>query len=120
MLWTQFSAKKIVLKPNVTVNCCRKIASSVLRKKFSPFPPSKIPKIITLTPFVALYVSSYSVDAIIGLAPWQGCQIVYFETKNPFLYILEGLGMENVFIFYDHLEHFTAKLYQTNLLVWNT
>jgi hypothetical protein len=34
----------------------------------------------------------------------QGCQMVYFHTKkSQFGHILEGLGMENVGIFYDHL-----------------
>jgi hypothetical protein len=28
--------------------------------------------------------------------------------KSQFGYILEGLGVENVDIFYDHLEYFTA------------
>jgi hypothetical protein len=37
----------------------------------------------------------------------QGCQMVYFHTQNPNLgrYILEGLGMENVWTCYGHLEH---------------
>jgi hypothetical protein len=36
--------------------------------------------------------------------PNQGCQMVYFLTKNlNFGYILEGLGMMNVGIFYGHL-----------------
>jgi hypothetical protein len=30
----------------------------------------------------------------------------YFQTENPNLgTLLEGFGMENVFIFYDHLEY---------------
>jgi hypothetical protein len=33
----------------------------------------------------------------------QGCQIVYFQTKNPNLGILGGPW--NVFVFYDHLEY---------------
>jgi hypothetical protein len=38
--------------------------------------------------------------------------MVYFNNKNSqFGYILEGLGMENVGIYYDHLEYFTAILY---------
>jgi hypothetical protein len=42
----------------------------------------------------------------------QGCQMDCFQTKNPnFGKILEGLGMENVVIFYDQLEHFTAIWY---------
>jgi hypothetical protein len=33
----------------------------------------------------------------------------YFQTENPNLgKFLEGLGMENVGMFYDHLEYFTA------------
>jgi hypothetical protein len=36
--------------------------------------------------------------------------MVYFQTKNTTLglYVLEGLGMENVCIFYGHLEYWTA------------
>jgi hypothetical protein len=35
--------------------------------------------------------------------------MAYFQTKNPHLgKFWEGLGMENVGIFYDHLEYFTA------------
>jgi hypothetical protein len=42
----------------------------------------------------------------------QGCQMVCFETKNPDLgKFLEGLGIENVDILYDHWEHF--------LVIWN-
>jgi hypothetical protein len=39
--------------------------------------------------------------------------MVYFQTKNPNVgtYILEGLGMENVVIFFAHLEYFMAILY---------
>jgi hypothetical protein len=35
--------------------------------------------------------------------------MVCFQTKNP---NLEGLGMENIVIFYDHLEYFTAIWYK--------
>jgi hypothetical protein len=38
--------------------------------------------------------------------------MVCLQTKNPILE--EGLGMENVFVFYDHLKYFMAILY--NLL----
>jgi hypothetical protein len=39
----------------------------------------------------------------------QGCQMVCFQTKNPnFGEILEGLAMENLGIFYDHMVYFTA------------
>jgi hypothetical protein len=38
----------------------------------------------------------------------QGCQIVFFQTKNPYL---EGLGMENFAMFYGHLEYLTALWY---------
>jgi hypothetical protein len=34
--------------------------------------------------------------------------MVYFRTKIIPWVILEGLGMENVGIFYGHLEYFTA------------
>jgi hypothetical protein len=38
----------------------------------------------------------------------QGCQMVSFETQNPnFGYILEGPRLENVDLFYGHLEYFT-------------
>jgi hypothetical protein len=38
--------------------------------------------------------------------------MVCFQTKNSqFGFILEGLGMGNVFVFYDHLEYFTAIWY---------
>jgi hypothetical protein len=36
----------------------------------------------------------------------HGCQMVCFEIKNPnFGYILDGLRLENVYIFYVHLEY---------------
>jgi hypothetical protein len=36
----------------------------------------------------------------------RGCQMICFQTKNPnFGSISEGLGTENVFKFYDHLEY---------------
>jgi hypothetical protein len=46
----------------------------------------------------------------------QGCQVVYFQTKNPnfdiylyiFIYILEGLGVENFDIFYGYLVIFVV------------
>jgi hypothetical protein len=39
----------------------------------------------------------------------QGSQMVYFHTKNPILDIVwMGCGMENVGIFYDHLEYLTV------------
>jgi hypothetical protein len=42
----------------------------------------------------------------------QGCQIVCFQTKkSQFGYISEVLGMENVIIFFDHLEYFIAIWY---------
>jgi hypothetical protein len=42
-------------------------------------------------------------------APIQGCQMVYFQTKNPtFGKFLEGFAMEDVGIFYGHLFYFTA------------
>jgi hypothetical protein len=41
-----------------------------------------------------------------------GCQMVCFQTKNPDLSkLLEGLRMENVGIFYDHLKYFMAIWY---------
>jgi hypothetical protein len=42
----------------------------------------------------------------------QGCQMVCFQTKkSQFWSNLECLEMENVFIFYDHLEYITAIWY---------
>jgi hypothetical protein len=38
----------------------------------------------------------------------QGCQMVYFKTKNCNLGTLEGLAMEDVGVFYGHLVYFTA------------
>jgi hypothetical protein len=47
----------------------------------------------------------------------QGCRTVFFKTKNPTLgeYILEGLAMEDVGIFYGHLENFVAIWYILNI-----
>jgi hypothetical protein len=51
----------------------------------------------------------------------QGCQMPYFQTKNPKLVHFEGLGMEDVFymaiwfilrlivIFYGYLVHFIVR-----------
>jgi hypothetical protein len=40
---------------------------------------------------------------------YQGCQMVSFQTKkSQFGKILEGLAMENLGIFYDHLVYLTA------------
>jgi hypothetical protein len=38
----------------------------------------------------------------------QGCQMVCFQTKTPNLgkFYLEGLRLDNVYIFYGHLEYF--------------
>jgi hypothetical protein len=36
---------------------------------------------------------------------------LFSNQKSQFEYILEGLGMETVGIYYDHLEYFTAILY---------
>jgi hypothetical protein len=46
----------------------------------------------------------------VGTKPYdQGCQTVYFQTKNLNLSsILEGLRMEYVCIVYGHLEYTTA------------
>jgi hypothetical protein len=41
----------------------------------------------------------------------QGCQMVYFLTKNPNLGILECLWLENVGIFYWHLDYIKAIWY---------
>jgi hypothetical protein len=42
----------------------------------------------------------------------QGCQMVYFQTKNLNLgKILEGLGMEKVAKFFGHLEYIAAIWY---------
>jgi hypothetical protein len=43
--------------------------------------------------------------------------MVCFQTKNPnFGKNLEGLGMENVVLFYDHLEYFTDIWYNLQSL----
>jgi hypothetical protein len=45
-----------------------------------------------------------------------GFQMVYFYTRNFIgMYILDGLGMENVAIFYGHLEYFTTVWY----IIWH-
>jgi hypothetical protein len=36
---------------------------------------------------------------------------LFLNQKSQFGYILEGLGMENVVLFYDHLEYFMAIWY---------
>jgi hypothetical protein len=38
----------------------------------------------------------------------QGCQMVYFQTKNPTLgkFYIEGLRLEIIAKFYGHLEYF--------------
>jgi hypothetical protein len=42
----------------------------------------------------------------------QGCQMVCFQTKNPYLgYFWEGLAMEDDGMFYGHLVHFTVFCY---------
>jgi hypothetical protein len=41
----------------------------------------------------------------------QGCQMFFSNQKSKFGYILEGLGMENFVIFYDHLVYFMAVCY---------
>jgi hypothetical protein len=42
----------------------------------------------------------------------QGCQMVSFlYQKSQFGYIMGGLGTENVGMFYDHFEYFTAICY---------
>jgi hypothetical protein len=41
----------------------------------------------------------------------QGCQMVVFKPKIPIWVNLEGPKMENVCIFYDHLEYFTTIWY---------
>jgi hypothetical protein len=49
----------------------------------------------------------------------QGCQMVYFsDQKSQFGLILEGLGVENIGIFYDHMEYFTAICYNLHMTVW--
>jgi hypothetical protein len=45
------------------------------------------------------------------LALRQGCQMVNFQTKNlNYGYILEGIRMEFVGIFYGHLYYITGNL----------
>jgi hypothetical protein len=47
----------------------------------------------------------------------QGCQMVYFRNKNHNLgKILEGLVMENVVIFYDHLFLRPFGMFYVNLV----
>jgi hypothetical protein len=41
----------------------------------------------------------------------QGCQMVYYQTKNPNLGILEGLAIEDVGIFYGLFVNFPAMWY---------
>jgi hypothetical protein len=70
----------------------------------------------TLTKFSASFSSSLSTvqqtnswKAIFGerspVVTEQGCQMVYFQTKN--LLFLEGLRLENVDILNGHWEYFT-------------
>jgi hypothetical protein len=48
----------------------------------------------------------------IGFGVEQGCQVVYFQTKNRNLgKILEVLGMKKVCIFIGHLEYITSIWY---------
>jgi hypothetical protein len=44
---------------------------------------------------------------------------LFSNQKSQFGYILEGLGMENVGIYYAHLEYFTAIWYNVWPLVIN-
>jgi hypothetical protein len=44
--------------------------------------------------------------------PWLPDGLFSYK-KSPFGYILEGLGMENVGIFYYHLEYYTAMWWYT-------
>jgi hypothetical protein len=48
-----------------------------------------------------------------GLVKWLSSGLT-----DGFGYILEGLGMENVGIFYDHLEYFTVIRYIMYMAVW--
>jgi hypothetical protein len=43
--------------------------------------------------------------------------MVYFHTESNFLYSLEGLGIENIYIFYDHLIYFVALFYRNSIYV---
>jgi hypothetical protein len=56
--------------------------------------------------------------AIVGLAPDQGCQMVYFHTKNQISGILGGPWKEILGIFYGQLEHFTAVWYIPIVVIW--
>jgi hypothetical protein len=38
----------------------------------------------------------------------QGCQMVYFQTKNPSLGIFWRALVRKIFVFYDHLQYFMA------------
>jgi hypothetical protein len=50
----------------------------------------------------------------------QGCQMVYFQTKkSQFGYILEGLGIESVGIFYGRLEYTYYRHLLYVIIIWN-
>jgi hypothetical protein len=44
--------------------------------------------------------------------------MVYFQTKNQILVNLEGLGVENVVIFYHHLEYLSPIWYTFGIAIW--
>jgi hypothetical protein len=62
-------------------------------------------------------IISQSLVKIFALLEWESPSVVrsaglpdglFSNQKSQFWYNLEGLGMENVVIFYDHLEYFMA------------
>jgi hypothetical protein len=51
---------------------------------------------------------AYAIQNSDGTERSEGCQMVYFQAKNLTLgKFLEGIGVENVYIFYGHMEYFT-------------
>jgi hypothetical protein len=59
------------------------------------------------------HIGETAVDGVAGFAlvsPWLPDGLLSYQ-KSQFGYILEGLGMENVGIFYDYLEYLTAIWY---------
>jgi hypothetical protein len=61
---------------------------------------------------VCLFLFFLTLQLTSLICTYQGCQMVYFQTKNPNLgKILEGFAMENVVMFYEHWEYFSLIWY---------